>query len=98
MICLHCGYCCKEYMVVIVDDPEKGIKDNNLIVYNGNSQCKHLSGDQPGKYTCAIHHYPWYKKTPCYSHGQIETSKNDKCRMGEFVLKRKYLNELKGTI
>jgi len=23
MICLRCGYCCKKYAVVVVDDPEK---------------------------------------------------------------------------
>ena len=33
MECLRCGYCCKDLAVVIVDDPEKGITKDNLIIY-----------------------------------------------------------------
>ena len=79
-------------MVVIVDDPEKGIVDDNLIFHDGMKQpCKHLTGDKPGKYSCAIHHYPWYKETPCFSHGQIER-KNSNCRLGEWILKQEKNN------
>ena len=88
MICLRCGHCCKAYMVVIVDDPEKGIDEDNLICNDGSNQCKHLQGNSPGKYSCAIHDMSWYKKTPCFQHGQIEQSPNDPCRLGEFMLKR----------
>lgn len=87
MICLRCGHCCTNCMVVIVDDPEKGLKEDNLIGHLGDSPCKHLLGDGPGNHSCAIHHYRWYKKTPCYSHGQIEQSPNCNCRLGEFILK-----------
>jgi hypothetical protein len=75
-------------MVVIVDDPEKGLQEDNLIGHLGNGPCKHLLGDTPGEYSCALHDYPWYKKTPCYSHGQIEQSPNCNCRLGEFILKK----------
>ena len=93
MICLRCGYCCKMLAVVIVDDPGKGLIKDNLIFYNGgveeNKRCKHLKGEKPGEYSCAVHDKPWYKKTPCYSHGQIETSVDCKCRIGEHLLKDK---------
>ena len=88
MICVRCGYCCKRLMVIIVDDPAKGIQEDNLILHEGDGPCKHLQGNQPGEYSCAIHNFLWYKKTPCYSHGQIEGSKDCKCRMGEYILKK----------
>lgn len=88
MRCLRCGYCCRNHAVIIVDGPEKGIQEDNLVFQPGNGvTCKHLRGDKPGEYACAVHNEPWYKETPCFSHGQIERSKDDPCRMGEFVLK-----------
>ena len=76
-------------MVVIVDDPKKGIVEGNLIDigFNGPERCKHLVGTTPGKYSCAIHDKKWYKKTPCFRHGQIEMSQDSLCRMGEFIMK-----------
>ena len=87
MICLRCGYCCKQHTVVIVDDPKKGIREDNLVTREGGIPCQHLTGNESGEYSCAIHHYPWYKETPCFSHGQIERSPDDVCRMGEYILK-----------
>jgi hypothetical protein len=86
MKCLRCGYCCKNYLVIIVDDPEKGIKEDNLICHEGKGSCKHLKGSEPGKHSCALHNREWYDETPCFSHGQIE-KKNSNCRMGEYILK-----------
>ena len=75
-------------MVVIVDDPAKGIREDNLIFHEGDgTPCKHLRGTKPGEYSCALHDKKWYKKTPCFSHGQIEAG-NTPCRMGEYILKR----------
>ena len=89
MVCRRCSYCCHRYIVVIVDDPKKGIKEDNLICHEGNgTPCKHLIGNKPGEYSCAIHDKKWYKKTPCFAHGQIEHSPNDVCRMGEYILKQ----------
>ena len=88
MLCVKCGYCCHRYMVVIIDDPEKGFNEDNFIVHEGDGPCKHLRGDKPGEYSCAVHDYPWYKRTPCFSHGQIEVSKDCVCRMGEYLLKK----------
>lgn len=85
MICLRCGYCCSKYLVSIVDDPDKGITEDNLIFHKGDGPCKHLVGDKPGEYKCAIHDKSYYKETPCYKHTQIE-EKNSKCRMGKVVL------------
>ena len=93
MKCLRCGYCCKAYMVVIVDDPEKGISEDNLKARKGDDSCQHLKGDKPGEYSCAIHDYPWYKKTPCYTHGQIEHDENDECRLGRWILNQEIENE-----
>jgi len=87
MKCLRCGHCCKNYAVVIVDDPEKGISEGNLIVHKGDgTPCKHLRGDEPGKHSCAIHHYPWFAETPCGQFTQVESSPNDNCRLGQFIL------------
>lgn len=86
MKCLRCGYCCIKYEVIIVDNPELGIRDDNLIAKHTDERCKHLMGDSLGNYSCAIHHYDWYKQTPCYSYGQIELSPDDPCRMGQYIL------------
>jgi hypothetical protein len=85
MICLRCGECCKHYFVVIVDDPAKGPAESNLKTLDGSAPCQHLRGDTPGHYSCAIHHYPWYKNTPCGHHEQIGKP-NDECRLGQFIL------------
>jgi hypothetical protein len=88
MICLRSGYCCIKLEVIIVDNPELGLTYENLIPKHTDEKCKHLIGDKPGFYSCAIHDYPWYKETPCYQYTQVE-HKNSNCRMGEFVLKNK---------
>jgi len=86
MICLRCGHCCINYMVAIVDDPDKGISDDNIICHSGEgTPCKHLEGNKPGKYSCQIHDKEWYKKTPCFRHGQIERG-NTECRLGRFII------------
>jgi hypothetical protein len=72
--------------VSIVDDPEKGITDDNITSHMGDGPCKHLEGDTPGEYSCKVHHMPWYKDTPCYAHGQIEKDQNCECRTGRFML------------
>ncbi len=90
MICLRCGYCCTHFWVIIVDDPEKGIVEENLITHLGQEKpCKHLRGDMPGEYSCAIHDKVWYEETPCFSYGQIERSEEDDCRMGRYILGKK---------
>jgi len=92
MICLRCGYCCKKYAVVIVDNPDKGICESNLICYMGDSQCKHLRGDKPGEYSCAVHDRPWYEETPCFEFGQIEKDPGFPCRVGVKVLEMEEQN------
>lgn len=88
MICLRCGHCCLTSMVVIVVDPKLGPVDGNLKAINTLEEpCPHLQGSKPGEYSCAIHGKKWYKKTPCFSHGQIERG-NQNCRMGEHVLRK----------
>ena len=89
MKCLRCGYCCHKSLVIIIDDPEKGIEKDNLIAHKGDGPCKHLEGNKPGEYKCSIHDRSWYKKTPCYSHGQIESSPTDDCRMGRYIIDKK---------
>jgi hypothetical protein len=74
MICLRCGYCCLTSFVVVVDDPEKGVAEGNLIVLDGKTRCPHLRGDKPGEYSCAIHYRPLDSETPFARHGQIEQS------------------------
>jgi hypothetical protein len=95
MICLRCGYCCKNLFVVIVDDPKKGIVEDNLITHEGhNENCPHLEGDKLGEYSCSLHNETWYEDTPCFNHGQIERSPDTLCRMGSHLMaKRGLTNE-----
>ena len=89
MICLRCGYCCKNLSVAIIKDPSKSFNENNITFHEGNNKsCPHLAGNKPGKYSCKIHHFPWYKKTPCYAHSQFEFE-NSNCRIGEYILSNK---------
>lgn len=88
MICLRCGYCCKNYLVPVIDNPELGLIASNIIVNEGyGDPCKHLKGDKPGEYICDIHDCDFYEKTPCYGHTQIERG-NTNCRTGEYMLKK----------
>ena len=87
MICLRCGYCCKELWVMIVNDPDKGIEIDNIIEHKGQgNSCKQLQGNVVGEYSCAIHDKEWYDETPCNRHGQIESSPDTECRMGRYQL------------
>lgn len=80
-------------MVVIVDDPEKGIDIDNLKARKGDTPCQHLEGTEPGQFFCKLHDYPWYDETPCSEYGQIE-QKNTNCRMGEYILKTEEMIEV----
>ncbi len=74
-------------MVVIVVDPELGFKEGNMKAIDCSREpCHHLRGEKVGEFSCAIHDKPWYKKTPCFSHGQIERSEDDECRTGRYFL------------
>jgi hypothetical protein len=70
--------------VVIVDKPELGIIPENLKDHMGDGRCQHLTEDN----MCAVHHYEWYKETPCYAHTQIEENEDCLCRMGEYLTKK----------
>lgn len=72
--------------MMIVDDPAKGICESNVIFKTSDVACKHLLGSEPGKFACAVHSKRWYRRTPCFSHGQIEANKTRECRMGRYVL------------
>lgn len=100
MICLHCGYCCIAYDVIIVhpDHLDKiinltdheSLKEEWFIHKLGGEECPHLyaSMHHEGKmyYSCKIHHLPWYEGTPCFEYGQIEESENSNCRTGDYKL------------
>lgn len=89
MVCLRCGYCCKTMMVIIVDNPDLGLIEENLIVHEGGSvPCKHLRGDKPGQYSCAVHDKDWYKETPCFAFTQIESNLDQPCRLGKHLLNK----------
>jgi hypothetical protein len=86
MKCLRCGQCCITHEVCILDDPAKGIIMSNIIGKHTGERCKHLLGNEPGKFSCAIHNYSWYSETPCYNHDQIGKP-GVPCRLGEHYLK-----------
>lgn len=89
MICLRSGHCCKAFDVIIVDDPDLGILEENLIHKPSGQKCKHLLGSVKGKYACALHDRSYYKETPCFAFTQIESgSKN--CRLGEYHLRNNH--------
>jgi hypothetical protein len=85
MKCLRCGYCCLTMLIPIIIDPNKGFKENNVDLLDGTKHCPHLKGDKPGNYSCNIHHYKWFKDTPCGQYTQIESS-NSNCRTGNYKL------------
>lgn len=64
-----------------------------MIMHEGKGKpCKHLMGDEPGKYSCAVHNEPWYNQTPCFAYNQVERTHKSVCRMGEYVMSRKFLS------
>lgn len=84
MKCYKCGYCCTNYLVTIVVDPERGpVKGNLKAIDCLREKCPHLSGERPGHYSCNVHHYPWFKDSPC---GEFNEHKYD-CNMGQYILK-----------
>lgn len=91
MICLRCGYCCINLDVIIVDDPDKGKRANivfvesNLKYKPSDEKCQHLIGETPGEYSCMLHDYSWYNKTPCFQYTQIGGSE---CRIGKHILEK----------
>jgi len=86
MKCLRSGYCCIQYDVIILINPDKGANDENVIHKKSGEKCPHLIGKGPGDYSCAIHDHPEYLFTPCYQFGQVEQKVTDVCRLGEHVL------------
>ena len=70
MKCLQCGRCC--FYLIIVVRPKfikknldlTSLSDEAFLCLDGSQKCPHLSGDND-KAVCAIHHYSWFKDTPC---------------------------------
>lgn len=87
MKCLRCGHCCINYDVVILIDPDKGLTEENVEHKPSGVRCRHLQGDTPGKFACAIHEHPLYKKTPCWQFTQVESNPNTPCRIGQYKMK-----------
>lgn len=94
MICQRCGKCCCTLMLVTIHPDfvkEKLIIDElpeEAFLYVNNEPCPHLKWDG-NTAICKIHHFDWYKETPCYHHGQIESDINQPCRIGVWIRKNK---------
>jgi hypothetical protein len=75
--------------VVIIDDDQPIQYDAAYgLAYKPTGQrCKHLSGDQVGQYSCALHDDSRYPETPCFAFAQIERS-NTPCRLGVYFTKK----------
>lgn len=86
MKCLKCGYCCLNFLIVIIKEPKKGIVEGNLEALDGTKRCPHLIGNKPGEYSCSIHHYDWFKDTPCGEYSQVERQERN-CRTGDYIIK-----------
>lgn len=84
MICLRCGYCCVEYMVIL---PDGQYKPSGV-------ECPNLDWDEEGKARCTIYGQSFFiayetvkwEDTPCGQYSQIEATPQDKCRMGAHLL------------
>ena len=85
MKCQRSGYCCTHYDVIIVNDPELGITEDNVIHKPSGVRCQHLKGPEPGKFECAIHSYEWYDQTPCFEYTQVGAP-NSPCRTGNYIV------------
>ena len=101
MKCLRCGRCCFYSVVVIHPDSVKEDLDANsidltekdLLCLDGSEKCPYLTwhGD---KASCNIHHYKWFKDTPCGLHTQeIERADTDPCRTGVYMFKNPVLHK-----
>lgn len=89
MKCLRCGYCCTQLSVIVVKNPEYGIKEGNLIPVGmkGPERCPHLMGVKPGEYSCSIHDREWFKDTPCATHqSHYFHNEHEECPMGRHIL------------
>lgn len=89
MKCLRSGHCCIHLDVMIVDDPERDPVENNVIHKPSGEQCKHLEGDTPGQYFCAVHEKEWFPDSPCGQYDQMGPPNAD-CRVGVYTLKVMY--------
>lgn len=84
MICLRCGWCCKNLMVMVVDDPDLGLIPENIVFHPGDGRpCKHLRLDGDGRYEYAVYDREWYPRTPCAQYDQVG---GGVCRVGQHVL------------
>lgn len=109
MKCVHCGLCCVDYIVVIID-PEYANENFNMKTATENmfagkksfDPCPHLYWEDHES-RCRIHHFKWYNKTPCYAFGQYEENPDEVCRLGAWILKNRpgyyerYCEEFKKT-
>ena len=87
MLCLNCGYCCVKYDVIIIN-PEY-VKENLIIDELPDDAFMHKSTDIicphfNSNNRCNIHHYSWYKDTPCFQYIQIEPYQTV-CRIGHAI-------------
>ena len=109
MLCLRCGYCCVKYDVIIVDpkyidddlDFDNESIQEKLMHKTYNKWCPHLIEKNKSIFSCKIHNKPWYDLTPCFEFGQIESSSDTKCRMGDYILHKNkqlknHIRSLKG--
>jgi hypothetical protein len=64
-------------------------EEEGFIAKNSNSPCPHLRWDKNDLSSCAIHDKPWYPSTPCFQFGQVESSPDCVCRIGEWVLEKR---------
>jgi hypothetical protein len=90
--CLNCAHCCYWFNVAIVRKEcideiksEEDINEKTVIIKEHKQFCEHLKyNEETNKFTCSIHHYPWFKFTPCHQFTQIEEHDNSPCRIGEW--------------
>ena len=104
MICLRCGYCCINPVVIIINpkyvnedlDLQNPLIKEKVMLKKSGEWCPYLEEKNKFIFTCKIHNKPWYKQTPCFEYSQLENDILDKCRLGVYINSNKrFRNQLK---
>ena len=86
LICLRCGHCCKNNELFIIDKPNIGLRDDNIILKKEGERCKHLLGSKPGNYICMLYNETYFDNMPCIAVKGFNTDESDICPIGKEVI------------
>lgn len=91
MDCQRSGNCCYTMDVIIMADRPNGLR---AVMKPGGKLCPHLSHDDDGKASCAVHDRPEYKFSPCWIYGNPDVDpdfgsmRGRPCGVGQMIRDR----------